>query len=158
MAAGPQHVLLSVNSSVAIYPKAGGAALLQRTLTTWFANVVAGNETIFDPKALDDQHAGRWVLVAAAREPLQQKAVFLLSISKTADPLGGWWSYAIDAAKDGTTATNNWADYPCVGVDNQALYLTANMFRFNGNFQYPKLRIVPKTGPYAGGTLTYRDF
>ena len=48
MAAGPQHVLLSVNSSVAIYNKAGGAAVLQRTLTQWFSNVVQGM-TIFDP-------------------------------------------------------------------------------------------------------------
>lgn len=42
MAAGPQHVLLSVNSSMAIYSKAGGAPVLQRTLTQWFSNVVQG--------------------------------------------------------------------------------------------------------------------
>jgi hypothetical protein len=49
MATGPQHVLLSVNSSMAVYNKTGGAPVLQRTLTQWFANVVQ-NMTIFDPK------------------------------------------------------------------------------------------------------------
>src|SRR5205814_4190335 len=57
MAVGPQHVLVSVNSSLAVYNKGGGAPVLQRTLTQWFANVVQGM-TIFDPKALYDQHAG----------------------------------------------------------------------------------------------------
>ena len=33
MAAGPSHVMLSVNSSVAIHNKVGGALVLQRTLT-----------------------------------------------------------------------------------------------------------------------------
>lgn len=65
MAVGPQHVLLSVNSSMAIYSKTGGPAVFQRTLTQWFSNVIQGM-TIFDPKALYDQHAGRWVLLAVA--------------------------------------------------------------------------------------------
>src|SRR5262249_4258500 len=58
MAVGPSHVLESVNSSVVIYSKAGAIALAQRTLTQWFANVVQGL-TIFDPKALYDQHSAR---------------------------------------------------------------------------------------------------
>src|SRR4051812_15666619 len=62
MAVGPNHVLLSVNSSVAVYDKAGSVALPPRTLTQWFSNVVQGM-TIFDPKALYDQHEGRWVLL-----------------------------------------------------------------------------------------------
>jgi hypothetical protein len=36
MAVGPQHVLLAVNSSIAIYNKVDGTSLLQRTLTQWF--------------------------------------------------------------------------------------------------------------------------
>ena len=47
--------------------------------------------------------------------------------------------------------TNNWADFPAIGVDNQALYITSNMFAFGGGFQYSKIRVVPKAGPYAGG-------
>ena len=57
MATGPNHVVLSVNSSVAVYNKAGGAALLLRTLTVWFSNVIQG-ATVFDPKLLFDQHSG----------------------------------------------------------------------------------------------------
>ena len=157
MAVGPTHVLLSVNSSVAIYPKAGGAALIQRTLTQWFSNVVQGL-TIFDPKALYDQHASRWVLLAVAFTQNPKRSVFLLSVSATSDPLGQWRNYVLNAMVDGATGTNNWADYPALGVDNQALYLTANMFAFGGDFQYAKIRVVPKAGPYAGNAAPFFDF
>ena len=156
LAAGPQHLLASVNSSVAVYNKTGGAALIRKTLTAWFSNVIQ-QATIFDPKALYDQHAARWVLAAVAVAQNPDRSWFLLSVSKTSDPAGAWTNYALDATKDGTTATRNWADYPALGVDSKALYLTANMFRFDGDFQYAKLRIIPKQAVYAGGTITFKD-
>ena len=158
MAVGPQHVLASVNSSAAFYSKAGGAALMQKTLTQWFANVVQGL-TIFDPKALYDQHAGRWVLLAVAvQNAAPKKSLYLLSISNTSNPLGRWRNYALNAMVDGTTATNNWADFPALGVDNQALYVTSNQFVFGGTFQYAKIRVIPKAGPYSGGAAPFFDF
>ena len=157
LAVGPTHVLVSVNASVAVYAKAGGAPVLTKTLTSWFSNVISGAK-IFDPKALYDQHAGRWVLLAVALGPTATESYFLLSISKTSSPTGAWVNYKIDATKDGTTATSNWADYPSLGVDSQALYLTANMFKFSGGYAYAKVRVIPKAGPYAGGVLTFKDF
>lgn len=157
LAAGPDHVLLAVNSSVAIHSKAGGPALIEKTLTEWFANVAQGF-TIFDPKALYDQHAGRWVLLAVAFTENPNRSVFLLSCSASADPLGSWRNYSFNAMVDGTTASANWADYPGLGVDNQALYLSANMFAFNGGFRYAKVRVIPKAGPYSGAAAPFFDF
>ena len=130
--------------------------MLQRTLTAWFANVIQ-NATIFDPKAVYDQHASRWVLLAVAVAANPDRSWFLLSISTTADPMDPWRNYAMDATKDGAVQTTNWVDYPALGVDAQALYLTGNMFRFGGGFQYAKVRIVPKSAPYSDGTLTFTD-
>lgn len=157
LAVGPEHVLVAVNSSVAIHAKTGGTALLGRTLTGWFANVAQGL-TIFDPKALYDQHAGRWVLVAVAFAENPNRSVFLLSCSRSADPLGGWNNYSLDAMVDGAAATNHWADYPGLGVDGQSIYLTANMFAFGGGFKYAKVRVVPKAGPYSGAAAPFFDF
>jgi hypothetical protein len=156
LAAGPAHLLAAVNSTVHVYAKTGGAPVLQRTLTAWFSNVIS-QAKIFDPKALYDQHAGRWVLLCVALGQSSNTSFFLLSVSKTSDPLGGWFNYKLDAMKDGNTQTNNWADYPGLGVDAQALYLTANMFQFDGAFQYAKVRVVPKAAPYAGSPATFRD-
>jgi hypothetical protein len=157
MAVGPQHVLLSVNSSVAVYGKAGGASVLQRTLSQWFSNVVQGL-TVFDPKALFDQHAGRWVLLAVAVGQNPNRSLYLLSVSNSADPLGPWRNYALDATRDGSAASNNWADFPALGVDSKALYVTSNQFAFGGGFQYAKIRVIPKAGPYSGGPAAFVDF
>ena len=156
MAVGPAHVLASVNSSLAVYTKAG-VRVFQRTLTQWFANVVQGM-TLFDPKALYDQHAGRWVVLAVAVRDNPKASLHLLSISATSDPNGSWRNYRFDAMRDGATLTSNWADFPALGVDNQALYITSNMFAFGGGFQYSKIRVIPKAGPYAGGTAPFFDF
>ena len=156
-AAGPSHVLASVNATVAIYGKTGGAPLKQVTLTSWFSNVIS-NAKIFDPKALYDQHAGRWVLLAVALGPGSADSFFLLSVSKTGDPLGPWFNYKLDATKDGTTSTTNWADYPGLGVDSKFLYLTANMFSFGGFFQYAKIRAIGKAAVYAGSVATFTDW
>src|SRR5262245_5536087 len=157
MAVGPAHVILAVNSSIAIYNKLGGPPILQRTLTQWFSNIGQGL-TIFDPKALYDQHAARWVLLAAAFKTNPNRSVFLLSVSASSNPMGPWRNYVFDAMKDGNTPTNNWADFPSLGVDAHALYFTANMFAFGGGFQYAKIRVVPKAGPYSGGAAPYWDF
>src|SRR5258708_27674298 len=117
MAVGNNDVLLAVNSSVAIYDKTGGNPT-QTTLTQWFSGAVPADATIFDPKALYDQYADRWVLLAAAHNNSQQ-AWFLISVSQTADPRGSR-NYALDATVDGTTPTNNWGDYPALGLDDQA--------------------------------------
>jgi hypothetical protein len=157
MAAGPNHVMLSVNSSVAVYNKTGGGPVLVRTLTVWFNNVIQG-ATVFDPKLLFDQHTGRWVLLAVAVSQTPKKSAYLLSVSTTTNPLGPWRNYSLNAMLDGGTATNNWADFPALGVDANNLYITSNQFAFGGGFQYAKIRVVPKAGPYSGGAAVFFDF
>jgi hypothetical protein len=159
LAVGPSHVLVSVNSSLAVFNKNGTVALASRTLTNWFGNVIT-NAKIFDPKALYDQTSNRWILLAAAMpsDTNVKESYFLLSISQTGDPTKQWWNYKIDATKNGNAATNNWADYPSLGVDSLAIYVTANMFAFGGNFSYAKVRIFHKAALLAGGAATWWDF
>ena len=151
------HVVLSVNSSVAVFNKTGGPAVLLRTLTVWFNNVIQ-NATIFDPKVLFDQHTGRWVLLAVAVSQNPNRSAYLLSVSATTNPLGPWRNYSLNARVDGNVVTNNWADFPALGVDAKNLYITSNQFAFGGGFQYAKIRVVPKAGPYSGGPAAFFDF
>jgi hypothetical protein len=148
-----------VNSSFSVYTKAGALVLGPQTLSNWFSSVITSAK-IFDPKAIFDQHSNRWFLLAVAlpSDPASQQSFFLLSVSQTADPLGAWWNYKLDATLDGQTATTNWADYPSLGVDNTALYITANMFKFNGGYQYAKVRVLPKTPLLTGAAATWWDF
>lgn len=157
LAAGPDDILLVVNSSIALYDKRGNLQRPIIVLDQWFANV-AQQHKIFDPRALYDQYSDRWVLVTAALGPDNSPiSLFLLSVSETSDPKGNWHNYALDATLDGAIKTNNWGDYPALGVDDKALYITANMFVFDAGFAYAKIRIIDKAGPYAGKPVSFTD-
>jgi len=141
---------------VAIFPKAGGAALRQRSLSSWFSGVVQG-ATVFDPRLVYDAPADRWVLLATAYDA-NGSSWFLLSVSQSGDPMAAWYNYALDARLDGNHPTTNWADYPGLAYDANALYLTANMFVWGGGYAYAKLRVVDKSTVYSGARATYQDF
>jgi hypothetical protein len=53
-----------------------------------------------------------------------------------------------------------WADYPDLGFDDDAVYLTSNQFDWGGppSPQYNKIRIFKKSELYAGQPLTFVDF
>jgi hypothetical protein len=156
VAAGAQHVVCSVNSSIAAFDKAGNS-VFQTTLPAWFADLLT-DANIFDPRLIYDSTAQKFILATTAYNNSKQ-SWFLLSVSQTPDPNDRWWHYILDATLDGDVNTNNWADYPALGQDDNAVYLTANMFQWgqSGTFQYAKLRIIPKSILYAGGVLTFHD-
>jgi hypothetical protein len=146
---GPQHVLASVNADLACYTKAG-AQLFRIPLTAFFAPVLQ-NAVIFDPRVAYDHYAGRYIVVATARINAPAASFLTVAVSQTSNPQGAYWMWALNARLDGSTLTNNWADYPMLGFDTQAIYISSNMFAFNGGFQYVKLRILNKAELYAGG-------
>jgi hypothetical protein len=158
MAAGAGHIVCAVNASVAVFDKTG-VRKLQTTLEDWFSNKPELNgSTIFDPRLTYDAAAQKFILAATAFND-SNRAWFVISVSQTPDPAGKWWNYALDAGANGDTnpGTPLWADYPGLGLDAAAVYLTANMFQFGGPFQYVKLRILDKTPLYTGGTPTFID-
>src|SRR6185295_11477570 len=60
----------------------------------------------------------------------------------------------------GTVDSGYWADFPQVGFDDKAVYISALMFSWSSNlYQYSKLRILKKSELYSPATtaLTYND-
>ena len=156
-AAGPNHVVVGVNSEFRVYNKAGG--LLRRNLFNTFLSTVLPNSAavkVFDPKMIWDHYNQRYVIIVAATQNSPQKSWCCVAISKTTDPLGSWWLYALDAALNGSTVTTNWMDYPMLGFDAQAIYIGMNQFNGN-NFQYAKLRILNKIEIYSGAPAKWYD-
>jgi hypothetical protein len=52
---------------------------------------------------------------------------------------------------NGSTNTANWSDYPMLGFDTQAIYVSTNQFAFAGGFAHAKVRIFNKAELYGGG-------
>ena len=81
----------------------------------------------------------------------------LLAVSATSDPNGTWYYFSINSNIN-ISGTNYWADYPGFAVDNNAIYITNNLFSYSatgGVYGGNYLWIVPKTPFYTGGTPTF---
>jgi hypothetical protein len=116
-----------------------------------FNPVLPANAQLFDPKLAFDHYANRWIVCVAARRATPRGSWIMMAVSQTPDPAGPYWIWATDATVDGVTPSNNWADYPMLGFDTQAVYVSTNQFAFAGNYAYAKVRIFNKAELYAGG-------
>ncbi|MFQ5706800.1 MAG: hypothetical protein ACE5HO_05080 [bacterium] len=157
MAAGPNHIIATVNVEFGIFDKSGNK-LFGIDANSWFDNVLT-NADPFDPQIVYDHFDDRWVMVWVGGN-LVDEAYYMLSVSDDSDPLGTWCNWALPAHFDGMTPSNDLNDYPKIGVDDKAIYVTANMFDLTTNaFEYVKLRIIEKTQLYNNtcGAVTWTD-
>ncbi|MCK5371369.1 MAG: hypothetical protein KAQ62_22565, partial [Cyclobacteriaceae bacterium] len=157
MAVGPDHVIAIVNSRFHIYDREGN--LLKNIDADAWCTPALPNPGAFDPQILYDHYEGRWFMLWDSQNDATQTAWFIISYSDDEDPLGTWYMYALDATVNGTTAANNWGDYPQLGYDDQGIYISSRQFSFAGNFNYSKIRILNKSELYAAnsGPLFWTD-
>ncbi|MCB0669498.1 MAG: hypothetical protein KDC80_26925 [Saprospiraceae bacterium] len=162
-AVGLNHVVNVVNTSLEWYTKAGTIQNSQ-SLQSFFSSPT----NTFDPKVLYDQYSDRFLVVTMevdGRDDMNtgnDVSTIYIAVSKTADPNSGWWKASYSAVTM-ISGNNTWADYPGFAIDEEAIYVAANMFAFNGepfgtdpdftSFGGVRLWIIPKSGIYSGGAL-----
>jgi hypothetical protein len=158
IAVGPERIMLAVNSSVAIFTKTGELKF-QTTFNEWFAPLTnQAGSLLFDPKLLYDAESGHFLFLMNARRG-DHRSWFFLSVSKTSDPEGEWAFYAFDMQITGGKRDVYWADFPRMGFDENAIYLTGNMHEFRSyRFRYAKIRVLPKAEVYNFGTVRWKEF
>jgi hypothetical protein len=157
-AVGENHVVVVVNSSIAIYSKYSGTPLYQVTGETFFAPVVPPSGFIFDPKVVYDPFEDRFIILFLCSDDVEFESSYLVAVSKTSDPMGGWWLYDLDAAMNGSTPVDHWPDYPGLGFDySDAVYITSNQWGFTTGYQYVKVRILLKDELYSGTISGWHD-
>jgi len=158
IAVGPSRIMLAVNKSVAIYTKTGEPRF-QTTFTEWFAPLTReAGSILFDPKLLYDSQGGHFVFLMNARRG-DKRSWFFLAVSKTSDPEGEWAFWALDMQLTGGVRDIFWADFPRVGMDENAIYLTGNMHEFrNYRFRYAKIRVLRKSQVYRFGNISWKEF
>src|SRR6202043_2777927 len=77
---------------------------------------------------------------------------------------GIWNSFSIDAKMNRATPTENFVDAIRIGMNDNTVFVTGNMFSFlDSSFQYAKLWVIPKAQLYSfssGSSLTsvYTDW
>lgn len=142
IAVGPNHVIAVVNVALEIYDK-NGNTLIGPTTFDSFMNSNPGCTGVFDPNALYDESADRYILGIDA-----DGTHYCLAVSQTGDPTGSWNIYAFQ-----TGDNRNFFDYPHAGVGNAAIYMGGNIFRcsiFGCTFKEARVWAFNKVQMYAG--------
>ncbi len=156
IAVGKEHIIAAVNSTFRIFDK-NGVHIKTIDADEWFGAVIP-NVSTFDPIVMYDHFDDRWLFEMLHVNDALKKAFMLLAVSDDGNPLGQWSAWALPANMIGDSAVQNWTDYARVGFDNDAIYITGNQFDFVTNFQYTKLRIIPKSCVYDSFTDTVKWF
>lgn len=157
LAVGPNHLVTTVNQSIAFYTKLGVQQFYNDLGSAgnpgFFETVGAGGFT-FDPKCFYDHFAQRFVVVAPEVYG-STEAWITIAVSDDSNPNGTWYKYRTDAVITVGTQTF-WWDYPGFGYDQDAYYVNSNLFGLNeGGWGGVGFRIFHKAPMLTGATAIY---
>ena len=127
-AVGTTHFVQVTNSHIDMWTRQNTAALplaKSVTLATFFGYTA---QTLFDPRVVYDSTWNRWIVTAEAFAESATVQRFFIGISTSADPTGSFFIYNLNVNFFGN---NNFWDFPQLGMDQDAVLFTANIF--NGN-------------------------
>lgn len=161
IAAGPNNIVASANGAVNILDKRGNS-LSSQSLVNFFSPLGSEHNDVFDPWVVYDPYINRFWLIADSGRTTQFNDI-VIGLSNTQDATLGWTLWELDATVDGATDTSNWCDYPKLGFDAQAIYVTCNMYQLNTTtnqnvFQYSKTRIMTKNQFVNNTGIFWWDF
>lgn len=158
LAVGPNHVVATVNQSIAWYNRSGTVqftALLNVNGNPGFFEPVGAGGFTFDPKCFYDHFAQRFVVMAPEYYSASQETYICIAVSDDSDPNGVWYKYRTDAVITVGTSTY-WWDYPGFGYDGQAYYVTGNLFGLNvSGFGGAGYRVFDKAPMLNGSPAVY---
>ena len=132
IAAGPAHLVVAVNSLLAIYDKAGKKQGSFQTFADFFAGLGIAGE-IFDPRIIYDRSDGHFILTAGEVDGTNfTNGNVFVAVSQTSDPTGVWYKYAIDfMGRDRSNTANTFPDFPTLGLSSSAIYVSTGQFVLN---------------------------
>ncbi len=144
--------IVSTNNDGILYYGTDGTASFGAFWNDFF-NGQGLNANIYDPKVLYDSGSDRFFMVVLHGSNADNSKL-LLCFSQTNNPNDGWNIYQLP----GNLLNNNcWFDYPNIGVSNNEVYLTGNLFTSGNNeFQSAILLQIEKSTGYNNGTLNWQ--
>ena len=154
VAAGPNHVFEMVNITGRIFNKTGGV-VQTFTLASFFLVPSGWFDT--DPKIIYDSTSGRWFASYLAFQDNTSGtdyAQFDLAVSQSSDPTGLWcvWQFGY---------TNVLPDQPAVGLTNDKVTISSNIFDIDGSTFYGSHTMVFEKADVVAagcGSATYVSF
>lgn len=108
-------------------------------------------EIIYDPVVLYDSQSDRFIMIAVHGFS-STTSKLIVSFSKTNNPLDGWWIYKLT----GNPLNNScWLDYPKLGISNDEIFITGNLFSDNSGFSQSVIYQIGKNNGFSGTNLNW---
>ena len=143
------NIVSVINCNVAYYNNSG-AQLWTGSFWELF-NDPTLTEIIYDPIVLYDSQADRFVMIVV-HGFTSSTSKLIISFSKSNNPLDGWWVYKLS----GNPLNNScWLDYPKLGISNNEVFVTGNLFGDNTGYSESVIYQIRKNNGYAGLNLTW---
>jgi len=171
---GNGFVLESVNDVLSIYDTTGNKLVGPTDLNTFYGYAAAINRrtgargpSITDPICYFDKDTQRWFHVVLTLDHVGTSANLSgtnhldIAVSQTANPTGAWNIYRLPVQNNGTQGTPDHGcslgfclgDYPHIGADANAIFLTTNEFSvFGRGFYGAQIYAISKRALAAGGS------
>jgi hypothetical protein len=157
-APGPSHVVEVTNRHVDIYSRGTPRTRSQFSLGGFFGYPYPTHMT--DPRVLYDHVWKRFVVVAVNTPPPETPITFVfIAVSKSSNPTGDWWIYHVNMGSAAGHPNGNWIwDFPMVGMDQDGIILTGNLFQWTpgvgpGAFISTDCIALAKARLYNGGAF-----
>jgi hypothetical protein len=155
-AVGPNHVVETVNETLAIYNKSTGAFVSSQTLPSLFSGFdTGGNSGTFDPSVMYDEQAGRFVVVDMVNDSANHKAYIDLAVSNSSDPTAGFAEKQQIEVDEGGA---NWVDNGKLGSNADAYVFTGNSYSFAGTYQHEMVITINKSSVLDQNPGTFTDY
>lgn len=178
-AVGPSQVVVFLNGRLRTFNKTTGAAdgVINVDSDVFFASVMTtpppgGINFTSDPQVRYDRLTSRWILIiidipssspaAANIGDIPNRILIAVSDAASNGVISGgtvWTFYFVQQDTVGGPSTDEFLDYPSLGVDNNALYVGGNMFgtppaaRLNTS-----LFVIRKSSILSGGPVVTTAF
>lgn len=146
-AVGPNHLMVILNSEVAVQTRQG-QYLSKLSLQHFWGSL--GYTSVYDPRVAYNPMADRWVAVTLADPHLSSSAI-LIATSAGPDPTGTWNLSAIPVNPAPGLTNQVWADYPNLGANGRWVVVTVNVYGVSSNnFVRAELFAFPQQSIFSG--------
>jgi hypothetical protein len=144
------YIVTVVNATLEYYDMSGNQ-LYSSSFTNFF-NDPGLTGLLYDPEVLYDSGSDRFFMVILSTTTSTTTQV-VCCFSKSSNPNDGWWYYKLT----GNPLSNGcWFDYPKIGVSNNEVYVTGNLFLDNDTYSQSVIYQMTKAPGYAGGSLSWQ--
>ncbi|MEK6277911.1 MAG: hypothetical protein AABM29_07860 [Actinomycetota bacterium] len=151
---GPTQVVFASNGRIKVFDKQGSAGALNVSDETFFSSVCNCGPTVgvSDPEVEYDRLSGRWIIAEInVPDSGSNRVMVAVSSGSTITAQTDFTFYFFNAS------AGKFADYPQMGVDNNAIYIGVNNF-VGSPYVGSDAFVIRKSSVLSGGPIVVTTF